>query len=266
MFFYAVMDASSKRLLVSMPAAQIFFFRSAITLLLISSVLPFFGGRAALKTDRVWLHCLRSLLGIAALYLILISFRTLQLTQVLSVLYLTPLLVAVLSTLFPGEEPVIGDWVRAICGLIAVAIVLQPNLHTDGAAVAVPIVGAVLLAGYLVSARLTPAAESSLLFPFIFTVVCTAVSGIALPLVWRPLDPTLIPLLIIMGCAGAIGLFCRNYAYVSRRPAFVAPFEYTNLVWAIVFGYLFFGDVPHVSTIIASIGIIAVNLIRARSP
>jgi drug/metabolite transporter (DMT)-like permease len=123
--------------------------------------------------------------------------------------------------------------------------------------------GAVLLAGYLVTARLTPAAESPILFPFFFTVLCTIVSGVALPAVWLPLERQLIPL--VMGCAGALGLFCRNYAYVWQRPAFIAPFEYTSLVWAIAFGYLLFGDVPSLATLAASLGIVAVNVIGRRA-
>ncbi len=264
MFCYGVMDALSKKMLPSMSAVEIFFFRSAITLLLMVCALPILGGLAILRTKRPWLHAARSIAGIGALYLLLVSFRTMQLAQVLSVVYLTPLLVAIFSIFFPGERPSSGDWIRAACGLAAVMVVLQPNYALGGLTVATPILGAILLAVYLVTARLTPSTEHPILFPLYFTALCTVVSTIGLPFVWRTPSLETVPLLLIIGAAGAAGLFCRNYAYFSDRPAFIAPFEYTSLLWAILFGYLIFGDVPRPSTIIAALAIIAVNLFGRR--
>ncbi|MGE5766374.1 MAG: EamA family transporter, partial [Bacteroidota bacterium] len=86
--------------------------------------------------------------------------------------------------------------------------------------------------------------ETSASVAFTFTLSCTLVSGFALPFVWISPGPLDLALLIAVGLLGGVGQILMTVAFKHGDIALIAPLEYTAMIWATLFGYLFWSEIP----------------------
>ena len=82
---------------------------------------------------------------------------------------------------------------------------------------------------------------------------------------WVRPDPTDLAIMASLGVIATIGFFCLNKAYLSARAATVAPFEYSYIIWAALFGYLIWSEIPAVMTIIGLAILIGSNIFALRT-
>lgn len=185
------------------------------------------------------------------------AFAALPLAQVYAILFAQPLIITVLSIPILGEKVGGHRWAAVVVGLVGVLVVLGPQIGelTLGhvAAVTAAIVGA--LAAVIV--RKIGKEERSavlLLYPMIANFV---LMGGLLPFVYVPPEIESLGLLGVMSVLGLSGGFLLIVAYRNGDAAVVAPMQYSQMVWATIFGMAFFGETPSAQTFLGAGIIIA---------
>ncbi len=227
----------------------------AMTLLMRDStdgnLLPRRPGWTALRTGAAVIT------GVSVFY----AFSVLPLAQVYAILFATPLLITLLAVPMLKETVGLRRGGAVVVGLIGVIIVLRPN-ELDGLGLGhlAALVGAVggSLASIIV--RKIGSEERNvvlLLYPMMANLL---LMGLALPFVYQPLPLVDLGALMLMALLALVASICVIAAYKRASAAIVAPMQYSQIVWAVIFGALFFGEGVDLYTIIGAAVIIASGL------
>lgn len=252
MLIFGLMDAASKYLSTRYPTAQIIWLRFIFTIPLVVLVLgPRASGRL-LRSARPWLQVLRSLLLVTEIGLVVWCFGRMPLADVHAVLALTPLAVTALAVPLLGEPVGARRWAAVDVGFIGVLIIIRPGLGVIQPASLVALVSVLLYALYQVLTRLAgraDTAETSLLWQLAVGSVALA---FVVPFAWRPPPLEHWPLFVLVAALGGIGHYAMIKALQLAPAAVIQPFSYTLLLWAVVIGYVAFGDLPDPLTLVGA--------------
>ncbi|MEJ8474822.1 DMT family transporter [Roseibium algae] len=255
--FYATHDAITKHLGADYSVFQIIFFAMLFAFLPMSVIIL-----ADKKTDNFrprhpWLVFGRSCLSIIALSCGFYAFTVLPLAEVYSLLFAAPLLITVFSIPILGEVVRMQRWAAVVVGLIGVLIVLRPGATdlTLGHAAALMSACASALASVVV--RKIGAEERSavlILYPMLLAML---VMGGTLPSVYKPMELSHLALMAGLGFLSVLAQLCIIAGYRSAPAAVIAPMQYSQILWATAFGFLFFQESPDIYVGIGSSVIIA---------
>ncbi len=247
------------------PVGEVAFFRGFFALLPLLAV-SFFthGPRAMVRTTRPWLHVRRSLTGTASLFLNFAAVTRLPLADVTAFSFVMPIFATVLAALLLGETVGPHRAGAVVLGFGGVLLMVEPHgvfgasfgsASSIGAAAALS--GALLSAFVVVFIRQMSATETSEAIVFYFMTICTAVGAVTMLWDYAPLTPIQAVWLILCGVLGGIGQVCMTYSYRYAPPSLLAPFDYVAMVWAVAFGFVFWGDVPGLGLIVGSAIVVA---------
>jgi drug/metabolite transporter (DMT)-like permease len=213
------------------------------------------------RTMRPWLQLGRSVLLLLSTILNVFALRYLQLDETMSILFATPLLVALLSIPILGEAIGPRRWAAIIVGFIGILIITRPGLGHMHPAAFLTVVGTFCFALYNISTRILSETDSSGTTLFYSNLFGAIVMSLAVPFVWTwPKDLFQIGILVLMGACGAIGHYLLILAHRLAPASILAPFIYTQLIWVTVSGYLVFGDLPNHWTLVGAIIVVASGL------
>lgn len=204
-----------------------------------------------------WLILARSILMITAMSSGFYAFVTLPLAQVYSLLFAFPLIVTVLSVPLLGEVVRAQRWAAVGVGLIGVLIVLRPGSSdlTIGHLAALNAAFCSALATILI--RKIGREERSavlILYPMLLSIL---VMSLLQPVTYRPAELPHLAMMALVGLLSVAGQHLIIAAYRSAPAAVVAPSQYSQILWATLFGALWFGETPDIYVIIGSGVIIA---------
>ena len=263
MFLFGLMDAVSKYLSARYPTPQILWLRYVCTIPLVLIVLPPRRALNLVRSRHPWLQTLRALLLVTQIGIAVWAFGRLPLADVHAVIALTPLVVTALSVPLLGERVDVRRAAAVAAGFLGVLVILRPGAGVMEPATLVVLSGVLLYALYQIVTRVVgraDAAETSLLWQLV--IGSLALSGIA-PFFWR--TPTLAhwPLFVLAAALGGAGHFLLIRGLQLAPVAVVQPFTYTLLLWAVVIGYLMFGDVPDLWTLTGAAIVVAAGCYRA---
>ena len=215
-----------------------------ITLMLVRKT----GGVAALKTNRLKHHLMRSAVGVFAPALFFLSLKYIPLADAVAVSFSATFLMTIGSVIFLGERVGFHRWSAVFIGFIGVAIALRPGTSAFNPASLLVLCAAIAYASILISGRWMSKTESSLQLIFYFTFcnacICSVFTLITWPNFWRPLSVQEIFAIIGISAIALSGYFCVTRAFTNAPISAIAPIEYTALFWAVLFGYLVWGDIP----------------------
>ena len=243
---YAVLalhDACVKLLVANLPTTQILFIRSAMILAICMLADRRSPARAVASRVRGALLA-RGLILLAAWLSYYSAARYLQLAELVTIYYASPLIVAALAVPMLGERVTWTRWAAIAIGFGGVVLACRPgNLHHP-VAIGLDLLAAVLWAYAIILirqiARHEPSVIQMLLANSVFLVLC----GATLPWFWRTPDLSQTLLLMVVGLLGAGAQFLL-YEGIKRAPASVAaPLEFTSLAWSVGLGYLIWGNFP----------------------
>jgi drug/metabolite transporter (DMT)-like permease len=214
-----------------------------------------------LKTARPWLQVGRSILLLLSTVLNIFALRYLQLDETMSIMFATPLLVALFSIPLLGESIGRRRWAAIIVGFLGVLIITRPGLGHMHPAALLTVAGTLCYALYNISTRVLSETDSSGTTLFYSNLFGAVVMSIVLPLVWSwPGGSLQIAVLVIMGACGVLGHYLLILAHRLAPASILAPFIYTQMVWVIISGYLVFNDLPNHWTLIGACVVIASGL------
>jgi drug/metabolite transporter (DMT)-like permease len=242
---FACLDAMAKYLGGHMDSMQVVAIRyvSAFLLALMFSN-PFTRPRL-LKTARPGLQIVRGLMMLLTTIFNFIAFRYLQLDEALAIMFSTPFLVAMMAGPILGEWVGWRRWAAIAVGFFGVLVVIRPGLGGMHWAALLSVAAAIFYAGYAIATRMVMRHDSSETTLLYANVVGVVIMLPVLPFVWTaPPSGFDLMLLLAVGAFGSAGHFLLILAH-DRAPASVlSPFMYTQLLWAVTFGYLVFNNVP----------------------
>jgi drug/metabolite transporter (DMT)-like permease len=212
-------------------------------------------------TKKPWMQVTRSLLLFASTFLNFLALEHLQLTQTMSIMFLTPLVVALLS------GPLLGEWVGARrmlaigIGFIGVLIVTRPGLGTVHPAAFYSLAGMFCYASFSILTRILSAHDSSATTMFYSGLGGLLILSPVIPFYWKtPQSLDVIAFMVLIGVFGAIGHWLMILAYRKAPAPVLSPFIYSQILWMMLLGYGIFGDVPDLWTLTGAAVVIASGL------
>ena len=269
---FALMGVCVKALGDTVPLGQVVFFRSAVALLPLIAFLWWRGDwPRGLVTARPIGHIGRCVMGAAAMFTSFATIRLLPLAEATMLSYLAPVMLVLLGWLLLGEQFKAKRIVGVALGLAGAAAFCLPAFagvlpDAGGLGVMLGLITAVLTAGALIQVRrLTLLGEGAGAIAFWFAVV-SALGGLAtLPWGWTWPSGAGLMLLIGTGLAGGLAHILMTLSFAHADVSALAPFEYVAVLWAVLLGFIIFGEVPGVAFLLAG-PLILLGAIIARPP
>lgn len=262
---FTVLDSTAKYLSNDLPVIEIVWARYISSLVLFAVIFPAASISEALRTKRAAIQIGRGLLLVGATISIFFAVHYLPLAETYAISFMSPFLAALFGMVLLGEKVSGQRWIAIATGFAGVLIVIQPGRDVVSWAIVFPMLMAVLWALYQVVTKLLSATEPPLTTLF-FTMATGAILLTAIvPFYWVMPEPSEWLLIGFMGLVGLLGQWLVIKAYALASPSLLAPFAYTQIVWATLIGYLVFGDFPELSTIVGVIVVIVASLMVIRT-
>lgn len=197
-----------------------------------------------------------TLTGVSAYY----AFSTLPLAQVYAILFATPLLITIFAIPILGETVRIRRWVAVLVGLGGVLVVLKPGAQDLTLGHAAALVAAFGSAFASIIVRKIGKDERSvvlLIFPMMSNFV---VMGALLGFVYKPMPVEHMGGIALMSLMALLGSALVIAAYKAGEAVIVAPMQYSQIIWATLFGALLFNETIERATILGAVIIIGSGL------
>ena len=202
------------------------------------------------KSKNYKLQILRSILSILESACFVLSFRYLSLADVHSIGSLTPILIVCLSYIFLREKVSTKTWIAIFIGFIGVIIILRPGTSIFDPYSIIPLLASFFLGLYQIVTRKISEYDSTETSLFYTSLIGIFIMSILASIYWQPTNINSYFLFFGTGIFFSLGVYFQIIA-LSRAPAsIIQPFHYTLMFWAIIFGYLFYNDIPDIFTII----------------
>lgn len=256
-------DIASKYLATSLPALQITWMRYGTFAAIMIATVAFTGGFHRLRTRRPGLQVLRALGVTVSSILFVAGLRDLPMADATATSFVSPLFVTALSIPILGEIVGWRRWLATIVGLIGVLIVVRPGGHGFQAASLFVLGSSFFWAFSLIVTRMMSRTETP-----VVTLAYSATIGFVLlclivPFSWQELDSKALLIGAFIGGISTIGHIFLIQAFRHADASLLAPFSYSQLLWASIFGYLVFSAIPDLWTYVGAAIIAASGLYTA---
>jgi drug/metabolite transporter (DMT)-like permease len=240
-------------------------------------------GWRALRSPEFTLLVVRALLMFLAYMAYYMAFPALPLADAVALYFTVPLFVTALAGPFLGERAGWRVWTAVGVGFLGVLVMLQPGSGLFEAAALLSLFSAVMYACSMLMARRLGVAQAASVMAFyqnaVFLVGAIAIAavlqGLGITRAEHPsltflVRPWVLPgawdffLIASCGVVAAAGTMLLTSAYRVARAGVVAPFEYSGVLWAPLWGFLFFSEVPRMTTVAGAVLIVGAGLVALR--
>lgn len=248
---FTVIDACAKFLIGSVPPMMVVFARYGLSLLYVVGLMWWTGALTA-KSDHRSLQILRGVLLFASTLMNFVALQYLRLDQTSAIFFSNPLWVCALSPFLLGEHIGPRRWAAVFFGFLGVLLIIRPGADGFHWAMLLSVTVAVFTALYQIITRKIAGRDPALVSLLLPSIVGTA---LAMPLGiinWHVPAWGLVGLMLLMGFAGGVGHHLLIKAHTMAPAPTLAPFIYTQIIWMIIVGYVVFGDVPDIHTLIGA--------------
>ena len=241
------------------PVFEIIFFRNLFAFVPLGLWIWRTTGPAVLKTGRPLGHLTRSAIGLTGMVCGFSAVQHLALTEATAFNFASPLFMTALSALVLREAVGRHRWAAVVVGFFGVLIMVRPGPalfdpgHHNLLGVSLALAGALCSAGAMVAVRQIATTEKGPTIVFYFTLAGTLMGAVGSLFHWVTPDATTLALLILGGLIGGVGQLFLTEAVRVAPVGVVAPFDYTQLVWATGLGFLIWGELPHVATLAGAV-------------
>jgi len=251
------------------PTGELVLFRSLFGIPPVIAFVAWQGGlRQLFITHSVVGQIWRGLVGTASMWLGFYALAALPLPESVTLNYATPLMIVVVGALFMGETVRLYRWSAVVVGFIGVVVIAWPQLTLQqsgidneallgiGAALAACVCAAVAM---LLVRQLVQRERSSTIVIY-FLISSTIIAALTLPFGWVTPTALQVACLVGAGLCGGIAQVLLTEGYRHGEMSVVAPFEYTSLIFSVLIGFFFFGDVPTWFMLIGGLIVVASGL------
>ena len=281
---FSLQDSAIKAISGDHAVTLAIFLRAIVSFPILVAMVAFGGGLAQLDTPHWRILVFRGAVLLCAYTSYFMAFPALPLAEAIALYFMVPLIITVLSGPLLGERVTLTAWGAVVLGLAGVFVILQPGQGLFEPAALLSLVSATTYSYAMILARKhgagIPASVMSFYQNAVYLLGALAVAVAMMVLdVQPPGHPSLdflvrhwaIPsawdmgLMAACGVIAAFGSTLLAHAYRVGQANIVTPFEYTGMVWAVAFGFAFFGEVPKLTTLLgmALIALAGVLALRA---
>ena len=249
---------------VDYPIGQVLFFRGFFGMVFYFFVIPRERFHNFYQTDRTGLHALRCISGLIALVAIFIALRKLPLATVVSISFAAPIFTTILSIFLLSEKVGIYRWLAVLIGFIGIVIITEPGVSELNIYYIFPVIFCLGLSYVAITIRQLSSTEPVWLISFYFSLSITLLSFFTISQGWVMPSFHDFILLSLIGVFGGIANLWLSQSYKHSEVSLVTPLKYLALVFAIIFGYFFWGEIPTIKTLGGSFLVIISTLIIFR--
>lgn len=259
MLCFALLDATSKHLSQTFNVPLLVWARYVVHFLLMVVFLGPRHGFGLVRTQRPGAQFARGLLLVAVTGFAMAAFQVMPLAETTALIFVTPLIVALLAGPMLGEQVGLPRWIAALVGFGGMVLIARPGSALDPAGIAYTMIAAVCYAFYQIQTRKMTKTEKPLTMVFYTALAGSVVMSLALPWIWHGPVPTLREALMICSLAvyGGTGHFLLTHAFRHAPASTLAPFLYAQLIWASLLGWLVYDDLPDLLSIAGMATIVA---------
>ncbi len=261
---FASMGATVKAVSAELPTEVVVFMRGLFGVLILLPLLLRRLNRNVFTTRVFHLHLLRALLGVSAMYCFFYALANLQLADGMLLKMTAPLFMPLIAALWLFEKLSSKIWLAVGLGFVGVALVLKPDGEFNWVAL-VGLAGGMFAAGAKVTVRRLGQTEPTIRIVFYFSLVVMLIALIPLVWAWRMPTTQEWGLLFLMGLFGTLGQLLLTRGYSVAAASQVAPFTYFSVVFAAVYGYLFWQETLDMGFITGAILIAAAGIVALRT-
>lgn len=258
-FSFIVVQSLTKMLGGRIPTGEIAFFRAAFGAV---AIVPFLMSRGlgAFKTENLPFHIGRGLFGAAAIFLMVFAIVHMPLADATVIGFTRLLFLIVLAVIFLSEKIRWRRWLATLAGFGGVMLILQPGNTTFQLAAFSALGAAFCFAAAHVCIKLcTTRKDHPMTVQTYYCVIATLVMAIPAAVVWVTPGWQDLIVLILMGIMSGVAQSCTAFAYGNGEATFVAPFDYTRLLWAALAGWFIFAEPLGIMTLAGAAVIIGSN-------
>ncbi len=249
---------------VEYPIGQVLFFRGFFGIIFYFFIIPKNRLHNFYKTKRPGLHFLRCLSGLIALVAIFIALRKLPLATVVSISFAAPIFTTIFSIFLLNEKVGIFRWLAVIIGFIGIIIITEPGISQLNIYYIFPIIFCLGLSYVAITIRQLSSSEPVWLISFYFSLSITLLSFLTIPQGWVIPSLKHFIILSLIGVFGGVANLWLSQSYKYSEVSLVTPLKYLALVFAIIFGYFIWGEIPTVKTLLGAFLVIISTLIIFR--
>ena len=208
-------------------------------------------------TDKLILQIIRPAFLICSISSLFLGLTYLPIAEATAIGFVAPLFITALSVPILKETVGIHRWCAVIIGFLGVLIIVRPGSEFWQLASLMPLLGAFFFALFQIMTRLLSATEDTYTTLFYTGLAGLGWSSLMVPFVWAPMFQIHFYVFFSIGIMGAIAHLCMISAFDKAEASFLAPYNYTKLLWVAVLGYLIFGDIPSLEMWIGAIIIVS---------
>jgi drug/metabolite transporter (DMT)-like permease len=256
----AFMSVSIKWLSDSYPAVELTFFRCIFGFIPVALIVRRGGGIATLKTRRATAHFLRALAWTASFLTSFLALHFLGLADAVALSFLAPIFMTMLSVPMLGEHVGIHRWSAVCVGFIGIVFMAQPKGEVFQFGTLFGIASAFFWGVGSLSVRQLTHSESTSAITFYTHLFAALILALALPFFWVTPDWQGLLAMLAVGVMGGTSQYWGAQALSYAPAASIAPFNYTQMVWAVILGFLIWQDLPGRNLLIGVALVIASGL------
>jgi len=261
---FSLLNGLVKFLAETFPVGEIIFFRNFFALATLLAMAPALGGLKALRVSNKGGLELQAVQFTGVLGFIFLAYRYMPLADATAISFLQPLLVVLLSAPFLGERVTRVGWIGVILGFAGVMLMMRPTGDASVFGVSMALIGTVFSALSLLQQRNLSRGATSIAIAFWTLGGSALLIAPILPFAWVTPTPTQWAWLIGNGLASGACQYLTTRALYHAPVGAIAPLNYTKIVWAVLVGFLWFGDVPTLGVLAGSATVIFASYIVYR--
>ena len=256
MLMFALNDVMGKWLVATYSVGQVLLMRSAAALVVLAPLL--WRNRTRLfPIERPWLQLARVAAASLEVFAFYYAVITLPLADAMTYWLAAPIYVAAASPWLLGERVGAWRWAAILVGFVGVVVALRPGAGAFSLPILVSLVGSFMFAFMMLGARLLRGTADGALV--LWQTLGALVAGLATAhFGWVTPTPGDFALLSLLGVVAMLAHLLMARSLKLADASTVAPLVYTLLLWALIFGWLIFGDVPE-AAILAGAGLITAS-------
>jgi len=246
------------------PLGQVLFFRGFVGALVYFLIIPKNRIKNFYVTKRAGLHFLRCFFGLIALLSIFTALRNLPLATVVSISFAAPIFTTIFSIFFLSEKVGLYRWIAIFIGFFGVIIIAEPGLDDLNIFYIYPIIFCLGMAYVAITIRQLSKTEPVWLISLYFSIAITIASLTTIPNGW--ILPSFSDLIVLscLGIFGGVANLWLSQSYKFSEVSLVTPLKYLTLVFAIIFGFFIWDEVPTFKTLIGAALVILSSIIIFR--
>ena len=252
-FSFSILDATQKTLILYHSVFQLLLVKYFFVLFLSLVESKRKNNLNFYKSKKIKLQIFRSLLSVIESGCFVLSFKYLSLADAHSVGSLAPVIVVALSAIFLKEKVSTKTWIAIFVGFVGVLIILRPTSSIFDPKALLPLLAAFVLGLYQVVTKKVSEYDTTETSLFYTSIIGIFIMSLLASNFWSPVSSSSYILFLIVGIFFSLGIYLQIIALSMARASIIQPFHYTLIFWAIIFGYIFYNDIPDLFTIVGAV-------------